>query len=181
MGGIDLILEAEAAGLTVRLDGERVVIRGPRSAEPLARKLLDHKPAVVAVLRGAPSTPGAMPQGTASPSGSDGKASPFADWVLRPDVSGRLGWEPPGLPEDERWWARSTWEDLPRLPEPCPKCGPLGLWWGLLGGAHCLRCEKAAFERGQWFAERAARARERIRETASPGPRPCVPSAPADV
>ena len=30
----------------------------------------------------------------------------FADWILRPDLDGRLGWEPPYLPELARWWSR---------------------------------------------------------------------------
>jgi len=40
-------------------------------------------------------------------------AGPFAGWVLRPDVTGRLGWEAPNLPEWVRWWARFTFEELP--------------------------------------------------------------------
>jgi hypothetical protein len=32
-------------------------------------------------------------------------ADPLADWILRPDVDGRMGWEPPGLSRAERWWA----------------------------------------------------------------------------
>jgi hypothetical protein len=41
------------------------------------------------------------------------KTLPFADWVLRPDVDGRLGWEAPNLPERVRWWARFRFEELP--------------------------------------------------------------------
>ena len=37
----------------------------------------------------------------------------FADWVLRPDVTGRLGCEAPDLAEADRWWARATFDELP--------------------------------------------------------------------
>ena len=48
--------------------------------------------------------------------------SRFADWVLRPDSNGRLGWEAPDLPEWQRWWARCNFEDLP---EPAADFGRL--------------------------------------------------------
>ena len=51
MDGVDLILEAKAAGLSVALDGDRLVIRGPRSADAVARKLITNKPAVVVAMR----------------------------------------------------------------------------------------------------------------------------------
>ncbi|MBU4273738.1 MAG: hypothetical protein KKA28_17900 [Planctomycetes bacterium] len=58
---------------------------------------------------------------------------PFADWVLRPDAHGRIGWEAPGLPEVDRWWARCDFLDLPVVPEgfrlgdiqePAPRIAP---------------------------------------------------------
>jgi len=127
------------------------------------------------------------PSATAEPIGNSAAAEAepasrlFSDWVLRPDVSGRLGWEPPDLPEEARWWGRCDWEDLPRLPEPCPTCGGFERWWDILGRAHCQRCEKAVFERGRWLADRAARAREHIQQTAPPEPRGCVRGALAGV
>ncbi len=50
MDGLALLDQAAAAGLTARIDGARLVIRGPRSAQPVARALLDHKPEVIAAL-----------------------------------------------------------------------------------------------------------------------------------
>jgi hypothetical protein len=73
MDGIDLILRAEAAGLSIGLDGERLVIRGPRTGEAFARALLDRKAEVVALLR-------------------------TANWELWPDTHGRLGWQRPDAP-----------------------------------------------------------------------------------
>lgn len=51
MDGLTLILRARAAGLTVRADGHRLVIRGPRHAERFAAALLAANPEVMAVLR----------------------------------------------------------------------------------------------------------------------------------
>lgn len=45
-----LLAEAQAAGLKVRTDGDRLVVRGPRTAEALAKALLARKGEVVAML-----------------------------------------------------------------------------------------------------------------------------------
>jgi hypothetical protein len=67
----------------------------------------------------------------ASPDDDDGGR--FADWVRRPDFHGRMGWEAPGMPEADRWWARCDFDDLPEvpegfsigeLPEPAPRIAP---------------------------------------------------------
>ena len=50
MDALTLLDEAHAAGLSVRSDGERLVVRGPKQAEPIALRLLDAKPDVMAVL-----------------------------------------------------------------------------------------------------------------------------------
>ena len=51
MGSVtDLLNEARNAGLTVRVDGARLVVRGPRSAEAVARRLLNRKPEVLTAL-----------------------------------------------------------------------------------------------------------------------------------
>lgn len=51
MGGVTALLaEARGVGLELRGEGERLVVRGPRSAEPLVRRLLARKPEVLAVL-----------------------------------------------------------------------------------------------------------------------------------
>ena len=43
MDGVALLEEARAAGLVVRSEGDNLVIRGPRDAEPLALSLIEHK------------------------------------------------------------------------------------------------------------------------------------------
>ena len=50
MVGLKLLLEARVAGLKVRAEEDRLVVRGPRSAEKLAHRLLEHKAEVVAAV-----------------------------------------------------------------------------------------------------------------------------------
>ncbi len=50
MVAVSLLQEAEAAGLTVRVEGDRLVVRGPKSAGAIAERLLDHKTEVLKVL-----------------------------------------------------------------------------------------------------------------------------------
>jgi hypothetical protein len=50
MDGLTLLRRAQDAGLAVDVDGNTLVIRGPRRAEPVARLLLDHKPVVISAL-----------------------------------------------------------------------------------------------------------------------------------
>jgi len=54
MDGLTLLREAKKAGLGVRRDGDQLVIRGPRSAEAVAQRLLANKAAVIDAL-GSPS------------------------------------------------------------------------------------------------------------------------------
>jgi hypothetical protein len=57
MDGLMLLNEAHAAGLDVVIDGNKLVVRGPRRAECVARKLLAHKREVMAAVAGVgPST-----------------------------------------------------------------------------------------------------------------------------
>jgi len=50
MDGVSLLRRAGEAGLRVAAQGNKLVIRGPRRAEPVVRLLLTHKPAVIAAL-----------------------------------------------------------------------------------------------------------------------------------
>jgi len=158
MDGIALIREAEAAGLSLRMDGERLVIRGPKSADAIARRMLAEKSAVVTALversRGLSDTadvdttaifPGKEPVvSTSAPSGESPDA--FAGWTFRPDVDGRMGWEPPDLHEVVRWWARATFDALPEpTHSPQPGIGPCGWcgrrdWWRSVRWSDVVRC-----------------------------------------
>lgn len=55
MDGVMLLAEARAAGLAVTANGDRLVIEGPRDAEPIAVRLLAAKPRVIAALATRPA------------------------------------------------------------------------------------------------------------------------------
>ena len=57
MDGVTLLQKAHAVGLTVAAAGDRLVIRGPRQAEAVARLLVDHKPEVMRALHNGAATP----------------------------------------------------------------------------------------------------------------------------
>jgi hypothetical protein len=100
-----------------------------------------------------------------APAGNAELLARFALWVRRRDCHGRMGWEAPGLPESDRWWAYC---DLDALPEPgpaCPRCGSLELWQSMAGAWRCCHCDAAARQRSRELAELAAR----LREQAQPG------------
>jgi hypothetical protein len=115
MDGIALVLEAQAAGLSIRLEGDRLVVHGPKSADAVARRLLAHKAVVVAALQETERLPGPEPA-----------PGPFDGWTLRPDVDGRMGLEAPDVPERRRWWARATFDNLPVVSTHPDAHGPAG-------------------------------------------------------
>jgi len=113
----------------------------------------------------------------------------FDDWVLRPDVAGRLGWERPDLPEADRWWARSSWEDLKPRPAPPPArrgegpcwwCGWRD-WWRSVHWPDVVRCGNchppAPGVAVEWLNRPQAGP---AGEPAHGGPRGCVPAGSVD-
>jgi hypothetical protein len=50
MDAVSLLEEARAAGLEVRTEGDQLVVRGPKRLATLALRVLDHKPAILAIL-----------------------------------------------------------------------------------------------------------------------------------
>ncbi len=50
MDGLILLRRAHEAGLAVQAEGDKLVIRGPKRAESVARLLIVHKPEVLAAL-----------------------------------------------------------------------------------------------------------------------------------
>jgi hypothetical protein len=57
MDGLTLLQQARDAGLAVESNGDKLVIRGPRRAEVVARLLIEHKPEVIAALAPASTLP----------------------------------------------------------------------------------------------------------------------------
>jgi hypothetical protein len=64
-----------------------------------------------------PDTPEASPPETST----EAPGSDFSDWIRRQDCKGRMGWEPPGLPEEKRWWADCNFDELPEADAGCPE------------------------------------------------------------
>ena len=50
MDGLTLLRRAQEAGLAVQAEGDKLLIRGPKRAESVARLLIEYKPAVLAAL-----------------------------------------------------------------------------------------------------------------------------------
>jgi hypothetical protein len=66
-------------------------------------KLFGEGAAVAAGFDLAPTAEALTTESTPVPHGEpDADPDPSDEWILRPDVTGRMGWEPPGLPERER-------------------------------------------------------------------------------
>jgi hypothetical protein len=62
MDSLTLLTVAREAGLTVRVDGDKLIVRGPRAAEALALQVLEHKAEVVRAMAGiTPISPSADP------------------------------------------------------------------------------------------------------------------------
>ena len=137
MDGLTLLSDATAAGLTVRANAGRLVIRGPRAAEAVARRLLEHKAEVLAAL-GVDGSPG----GDEEPLRPHGEPRPESGPVASRQV------EPTG---SDGWPA-----DAIDAGEPCPACGSLEKWFDLRGNEHCQRCEADGLEKALRLADRAA-------------------------
>ena len=81
MDGLALLTEARAAGLTVNAVGDRLTIRGPRRAESIARRLLEHKAHVLeAQARETTPADAARPE---QPPGPEEVADAIATLVMR--------------------------------------------------------------------------------------------------
>jgi hypothetical protein len=88
MDGMTLLTTARAAGLVVAATGERLVIRGPRRAEPVALQLLENKTLVHDALlaeAGLHTTPADLP----------------ADWHLAWDERAAIMEYDGGLPREQ--------------------------------------------------------------------------------
>ena len=84
--------------------GERVPMRAAWGPAWIAEPILPPAPAAV-------EAPPITAQNRTSPHNSD----LYVDWIERPDYQGRMGIERPGLTVSQRWWARSSFDDLPDL------------------------------------------------------------------
>jgi len=78
-------------------------------------------------------------------------------WMSRPDVDDRLGLEPLDLRESARWWAETSFDELPAADWTCASCGELAWWESLTGRRRCLACDPPT--RSRRLAARATKLR----------------------
>jgi hypothetical protein len=95
-------------------------------------------------------------------------ASPFVDWLPRPDGHGRMGWQSPDAPEVV------LFDDLPMPGAACAVCGSVEGWTDLLGRQRCGVCEGGVLAKALQLAEKVAQLRSRT-DAAKSAPRiaPC--------
>lgn len=93
-----LVAQLDVADIVLSVDGDRLLFDSPAGAmtPALRAQIVAHKADIIRRLS-APKFP----------------PDHFARWVCRPDSQGRLGWEAPGVPEQSRWWARRSFDQLP--------------------------------------------------------------------
>jgi hypothetical protein len=159
MDGLKLLRRARDAGLAVQVEGDKLVIRGPKRAELVARLLIDHKPEVMAAL--VPADP---------PAPEAGESDPDPAWWRRQCLVRAINWELSGARPESR--ARGiAWGELlnewhkrhgRRWPaSQCAGCGrPLGGLAALnLGDSNRVHLDKLdcllAFGK-RWRSEAAA-------------------------
>ena len=190
MDGVALIAEAHAAGLTIRLDGDRLVVRGPRSAEATAQRLLARKAAVVSALRGEAATPPTAGQHAEGRADGTLAGTMFEGWCPHAAPDGTVVWLPPNAPEPALKSVVAVLDLSDQPPEAipaCPRCDSLELWQDGLGAWHCIPCDRERFDRARRLAERLVERVERIRrrarlasKTGPQEPRPCVAAGQVD-
>lgn len=145
---MDLLDDARRLGLTVRLDGDRLIVRGPKRAEATARALLASKAEVLDVLRNSPSTVytfAANAEQNAQPVGVDNVDSAKSDFanIIVEDIE-------PGV---DPWTDAEDWTGSMST---CSTCGTAALWLSMADKLHCQRCEPPT------RAEAVIRRREKI-------------------
>jgi hypothetical protein len=67
MDAVTLLLRAQKAGLRIERAGDKLVVRGPRQAEPVVRLLAEHKAEVLAALGTTPNFSRLLPLADGEP------------------------------------------------------------------------------------------------------------------
>jgi hypothetical protein len=110
--GLALLVEARAAGLRVDVEGDRLRIRGPRTAAPVAEHLVQNKEAVMVAL--SEVTRDAQVQADArTPPSLDAYLALLAtpDAVAGPELPPQPPWPPNEFSPPERGVAWAAWWD----------------------------------------------------------------------
>lgn len=138
-----LIQQAENAGLQLRIDVGRLVIRGPKRCAEIAARLMERKAEVIAAMeanadyegggeRAAIQNEARIADVEGLPCDDAADAGRYATWVESFDGDGCAVLTHPDA-EGERI-------DAAALP-PCSLCGSLSLWQTAAGTWRCCRCE----------------------------------------
>ena len=170
MGGIDLLAEAQSAGLVVRADGDRLVIEGPKGAAAVAQKLIQHKAEVMAVL--AATTKATTPQKPRRPSKPKAKPLPKSSpqSKLAGVMSSKLQWpkrpcktQHPILGPRLRWTEKSKRCQIEKFPEDGDPIYilliPDGFGWRVFDHRRTLKAAKSHCQRHCKQNERQNRGR----------------------
>jgi ribosomal protein S27AE len=169
MDGLSLLAEARRAGLSVHVEGDKLVVRGPKAAAPIAERLLANKTQVMAALHIAPA-----PCSTCGCSfGWRTSAGRIACCSCEPppartprlilvDYPDSPRWEPEsretnGSTDIANWDDGIPWDDS--TPS-CPRCGSVAHWVDGRDKWRCLKCTPPL------RAEKVMRDRERILQDA---------------
>jgi hypothetical protein len=137
MVALKLLKKANDAGLAVRIEGERLVVRGPRNAEKIAKELLDNKEQVVQALVGSITKSKFCDSDTThlNPEKNEGSVTNAASAPrpTEPKWGRTLTWDECFPPEADRFYrhARAIRQRLgpaqginrpPELSNACPRC-----------------------------------------------------------
>jgi hypothetical protein len=155
MDGLILIGEAVAAGLTVRADGNTLIVRGPKKLEAIAHRLLLNKALVLAALRStlSPCSRCGCIFGWQTMSGRIAcveceRKPPTAELLRLVDGSSGSFWRPcdrehiqraPGEIADgeDPWGEADRWCESTPI---CTECKSAEGWVDALDRWHCWKC-----------------------------------------
>jgi len=115
MGGVELLQQARDAGLQVGVVGDKIRVTGPKSAESLARELLNHKAELMPVLESAEARRNRLEAEPAYPAERDPPIATSQSSRQRDWVGPSPGERPHSIPNEPRW---ITGELLDKLSEP---------------------------------------------------------------
>ena len=154
MDGLTLVQTATAAGLELRLDSGKLVIRGPKRLAALVAEVIQHKPEVMAALE----RPISVADGDPDYSAESEREAIQEESRIALEVERQfdlLVETAPGVWNHPDYEAEET-IDIDAL-TPCSQCGSYELRQTFAGAWHCRKCEPNR------TAERLIRMAETIR------------------
>jgi hypothetical protein len=150
-----LLRQAQEAGLDVRAEAGKLVVRGPKKAEPLARELLDHTAEVLPLL---------LVDELLVQASEPGAATNLSAEVLQPEIAWRLEAMLCQVPE------RGVIPFLVARPDAPPSLTTCLSCEGSLADERLCRCQPCS--RAAWLAIHAIREGLPLRGFDAPGCKP---------